>query len=291
MGLSLLACLVLLPAGCDTSALPDASPGLELQQEDYATARAGFKTRLLRRGPSPQDSDLRRTPPEAVVIGYRSGELDLNALADKPPDDGKRRPAVLFLHGGFAFGEGDWEMPQPFRDAGYFVMIPLLRGENGQAGEFTLFYDEVGDVLAAADALARLPYVDPDRIYLAGHSSGGTLAMLAAMASDRFRAAASLSGGPDQMLHTKGQDALVVFDKSDPREFRVRSPVAYATSFKSPARLYYGSEEGWADGMTRRTAILAKQAGRDVDAVKVPGDHFSSVPEAMKRSLEFFRKP
>ena len=28
-------------------------------------------------------------------------------------------------------------------------MIPTLRGENGQKGDFTLFYDEVDDVILA----------------------------------------------------------------------------------------------------------------------------------------------
>ena len=57
-----------------------------------------------------------------------------------------------------------------------------------------MFYDEVDDVLAAAEALADLPEVDSGHLYLAGHSAGGTLALLAAMSSQRFRAAASLSG-------------------------------------------------------------------------------------------------
>ncbi len=39
-------------------------------------------------------------------------------------------------------------------------MIPILRGENGQPGSYTMFYDEVDDVLAASAALASLPYSD-----------------------------------------------------------------------------------------------------------------------------------
>src|SRR5262249_29615237 len=158
------------------------------------------------------------------------------------PDDGRKRPAVLFLHGGFAFGGDDWDMPQPYRDAGYIVMIPILRGENGQPGSYSMFYDEVDDVLAAASALAALPYVDSDRIFLSGHSAGGTLVTLAAMTSDQFRAAASFSGSPDQKANALSQPILVSFDQSDSREFQLRSPVAYATSFKSPVRMYFGSQ-------------------------------------------------
>ena len=70
----------------------------------------------------------------------------------------------------------------------------------------------------------------------------------------------------------------------------MRSAVAYATSFKCPARLYYGKEEFYFDAETRRTALLAKGKGLDVDAVVVPGDHMSSVPPAMEQAIDFFRK-
>lgn len=278
---------LLFSVGCQN--WQDVSPGLEPQSEDFAQARRGFKTHLVRQGPSPQRGKPLQTPPGASEISYRSGDLILKAFVTPDPGDDRRHPAVLFLHGGFAFGGDDWEMPQPYRDAGFIVMIPILRGENGQPGSYTMFYDEVEDVLAAADSLAALPYVDARRIFVSGHSAGGTLAMLAAMASDRFRAAASLSGSPDQKANAKSQPTLVSFDQSDPREFRLRSPVTYATSFKSPVRMYFGNQEAWARVPTQRTATLAKQKGLDVDAIEVSGDHFTSVPEAIRMSIEFFK--
>jgi dipeptidyl aminopeptidase/acylaminoacyl peptidase len=265
-----------------------ASPSMELQGDDYEQARTGFQTKLLRTDPSPQAADPNYQPKGAAEVAYRSGDLTLKAYVDPSPGDGQKRPAVLFLHGGFAFGDGDLEMPQPYRDAGYIVMVPVLRGENGQPGNFTLFFDEVDDVLAAADALAGLDYVDADRLYLAGHSAGGTLTMLAAMASARFRAAVSLSGSPDQYAFLQSQSYLAVFDTSDPREFRLRSPLAYADSFKCPTRLFYGNAEDWATKSSNETADRARQRGLDVQAVVVPGDHFTAVPEAIRQCIEFF---
>ena len=55
-------------------------------------------------------------------------------------------------------------------------------------------------------------------------------------------------------------------------------------------RMYFGNEEDWATLPTERTAALAKQNGLDVEAVEVPGDHFSSVPEAIRSSIEFFKR-
>ncbi len=92
-------------------------------------------------------------------------------------------------------------MAQPYRDAGYVVLIPRCAARTASRGSFSLYFDEVDDVLAAADALARLPYVDQQRIFVAGHSAGGTLAALAAMASNRFKAAAALCGCMDQRLN------------------------------------------------------------------------------------------
>lgn len=281
-------CLVLLVALSACGSRGEPSPGLELRQEDYAAARKDFRTKLVRQGPSPQRGGRLRVPPGAEGVEFSSGDLMLHALVTTDPKGGKTRPAVLFLHGGFAFGEDDWEMAKPYRDAGYVTMLPILRGENGQKGAYTMFYDEVDDVLAAGDALADLPYVDAHRLFVAGHSAGGTLTLLAALTSKRFRAAASFSGSPDQVAFAKSQPTLVPFDQGDVREFRLRSPIAYADGFKCPVRLFYGASEWGFPGPSRKTAMLAKQKGLDVEAVGVPGDHFSSVPEAMRQSIEFF---
>jgi acetyl esterase/lipase len=281
-------------AGCGVQPkpgeMPPATPGLELQEEDYATVRARFRTKLVRKGPAPQRWQPVRPPAGVLQLEFRSGDLKLKAWTHRPADATKKHPAVLYLHGGWAFGEDDWDQAKPLRDAGFVVMVPILRGENGQPGDFSMFYDEVDDVLAAGGHLASLEWVDSERIYVAGHSAGGTLTMLAAMASGRFRAAASVSGPPDRVAFVRGgyEDA-VPFDKADIREFQVRSPVAYATSFKCPVRLYYGSQEGFFDAETRRTALLA--AGRDLDVVAtvVPGDHMGCVPEALRQAALFFR--
>ena len=290
-------CAVLLPLLLACGGLPNAlmpayapSKGLELQDEDYATARAAFRTKLRKAGPAPQPFDPLVLPDEVTEIVYPSGGLKLKAWINAPKVNKERKPAVVFLHGGFAFGEDDWDQVQPLLDAGFIVMTPMLRGENGQPGAFTMFYDEVDDVTAAADFLAKQPYVDAKHIYVAGHSAGGTLTMLAAMTTTKFRAAVSLSGSPDRVTFVNGGwKSKAPFDLSDIREFRMRSPVAYAKSFKCPARLYVGDEEGEYIAETRHTAMLAKQNGLDVEAVVLPGDHDSYVPDALQQAAAFFR--
>ncbi len=62
-------------------------------------------------------------------------------------------------------------MTKPYRDAGFVVLAPMLRGENGLSGSYSMFFDEIDDVLAAADALAALPYVRGDRLMSQGTAS------------------------------------------------------------------------------------------------------------------------
>jgi dipeptidyl aminopeptidase/acylaminoacyl peptidase len=228
--------------------------------------------------------------PGADEVVYQSGNLRLKAWVSSAADDvNEKRPAVLFLHGGFAFGEDDWEQAQPFRDAGFVVMIPTLRGENGLPGAYSMFYNEVDDVLAAADVLAERPDVDPDRIFVAGHSVGGTLTLLASMTRARFRAAASFSGSPDQVVWARGQPQVVPFNPNDNREYQMRSPLAFPASFKCPVRIYYGSQEILFSRSSQKLAEQAKKHNLDVEAVSVPGDHMSSVDAAMQQAIAFFR--
>jgi len=44
----------------------------------------------------------------------------------------ERLPAVLFVHGGFEMGAADWDMALPYWEAGFVLVLPMLRGENGE---------------------------------------------------------------------------------------------------------------------------------------------------------------
>lgn len=270
-------------------------PEVAIQTADYAKIRRDFRTMLLRHGPSPQEEPAARLPEGVAEVEYPSGALRLKAWMSGHQRRGAKLPAVLFLHGGFAFGLADWEMALPYWEAGFVVMVPMLRGENGLPGEFSMFYDEVDDVLAAARYLSRHPSVDASRIYIAGHSAGGTLTLLAVEASGRFRAAASFDGSPDQQLLYNGSASKpgvhqeIVFDPKDLRELQVRSPLAYATSIKSPVRLYYSTEASSLLGRgTLKVVEVAKGRGLDAQATQVDGSHMSHVAPAMQQSIAFF---
>ncbi|MDL2402241.1 alpha/beta hydrolase family protein [Rhizobium mayense] len=270
----------------------DAPTDPPLLAGDYAKERHKFRTDLLNKGPAPDKYEPLVAPSGADQIFYRTGlggELELVAWVSRYERTPKPKPAVLFLHGGNAIGQGHWLLMKPYIDAGYIVMIPSMRGENGQKGNFSGFYDEVADVLAASNRLRHLPGVDPHRMFLAGHSVGGTLAMLAAMSTKRFRAAAPMSGNPDAFAFFHRYPEDIRFNAKNPREFQMRSAICYAHSFKCPLRVMHANQEA---NIEPRLALLSKRAlagGVKMELATVQGSHNSALPGEIEQSIQFFR--
>src|SRR5437667_549581 len=121
------------------------------------------------------------------------------------------------------------------------MMYPSFRGGNDNPGFKEGFLGEVDDTLAAADFLAKQDFVDPTRIYLGGHSTGGTLVLLAAASADRFRAVFSF--GPVDDVSGYGADNLP-FPLSDRRELDLRAPVRWLHAIKNPVFVFEGTNDG-----------------------------------------------
>ena len=263
---------------------------VSIKSEDYKTARENFKTKLIHEEPAPGKWDTLKTPKGVKEVKFLSNGDTLKAWMNIPKGY-KQYPVVIFLHGGFSFGEEDWTMTQQYRDSGFVVFSPMLRGENGQRGIFTMFYDETDDVIASIKYLKSLPFIDAERIFLSGHSVGGTIVMLTAMLTTEIKAAASFSGSPDQMIYCKYgiPTKIIPFDTNDVREFEMRSPLSYAGSFKVPMRIYYGSNEPHFKLSGEQMVKYAKEAGKKIEIIQVTGDHMSAIPEEIERSIRFFR--
>ncbi len=103
------------------------------------------------------------------------------------------------------------------------------------------FLGEVDDGLAAADYLAIQEAVDPKPIYLSGHSTGGTLLLLVAEATDRFRAVFSLELASDVGYCLS---EFIPSDTSNPRDVMLRSPGYWLSSNYGPTLVFEGTEQG-----------------------------------------------
>ncbi len=267
---------------------PSASVKPSTAADDLASARKGFATKLRVRGPAPQRFQNDKPPAGVKQVEYKSGDLTLKGWLSAEPGDGKKRPAVVYLHGGWAFGGGDWEDAEPFAKAGFVLFMPTLRGENGNPGTYESFLGEADDAIAAGQFVSSLPNVDGGSVFVAGHSVGGVLTCLVSMLPSPFKAAAALDGYVDMESWAAGSpDAQVPYDRNVPNEVRVRNPMAFAASIRCPLRLYAG-EDG--REVNAPLAAKARQAGKDCELVVIQGDHQAMVVPAVQQAIAWFRQ-
>lgn len=244
--------------------------------------RANFKTKLE---PTNYKAAGPITEAEGYqIVKYQSPAGELSAYLSNAPDDEKKYPAVLWAHGGFGgVGPATTQQAQPFVEAGCVVMCPSWRGENENPGQFELFYGEVEDAVAALNYLSQLPYVDTNRIYMAGHSAGGTLTLLTAASTPLLRAAFSLGGAPDlaNVIRNNGFDNIP-FDRKNESEIRFRSPGQWVNSMRSPVfyfegeESFYVSDAKWIEATAQREAVPLRTF------LIARNDHFTIVNPILK---------
>jgi dipeptidyl aminopeptidase/acylaminoacyl peptidase len=224
-------------------------PGPE-QPRRLTEARRGFVSKL--RESSGSRLPIEPPPPEAFleVVQYESPAGKLAAYMT--PDTGVvKRPAMMWIGGGDCntIGPGCWTVGPPENEQsasayrmigeGMVMMYPSLRGGNTNPGSKEGFLGEVDDVIRASGFLARQPHVDSTRIYLGGHSTGGTLALLVSECTDRFRAVFSFGPADDVSGY---HDRFLPFDKTQPREVELRSPIHWLGAITSPTFVIEGNE-------------------------------------------------
>lgn len=262
---SLFPFVVLFFVGCDRgsgSPTPFVPRGTELPANSTKTlteARKGFQTKLTRREKANEPVE----PPPAGrfnLVQYDSPAGKMAAYLTPAPKDGKKRPAIVWITGGDCNTIGDVWSPAPpqndqtataYREAGIVLMFPSLRGGNQNPGFKEGFLGEIDDVVAAADYLRKVDYVDPSRVYLGGHSTGGTVALLAAELSPNFRAVFSF--GPVENVAGYGPEfAPYEFNE---RELEVRSPIRWLEGIGCPTFVFEGTEQGNLDSLQRMERV------------------------------------
>ena len=262
---------------CDAS-LPADDPGAA---QNLLEARSDHQTRLTE---TRRESEVPAEPPAEffVEVQYATDLGPMKAWLSPPPGGSEgptRHPAIIWLVGGFppaGFGSFLFEPAEPdddqsaaaYRRAGVISMFPSLRGSAGNPGRQESFYGEVDDVLAALRYLQQQPHVDADRVYLGGHSTGATLALLVAAATDQF--AGVFAFGPVSEPGYYGEDILT-FDPFDDREYNLRSPIHHLDAIRSPTWIIEG--EG---GNSDQLPLLDRRTENpQLRFVLVPGaDHF-----------------
>ncbi len=216
--------------------------------QSFAEAHDAFQTTLVEKN---SDNDPIPDPPEGYfdLVYYPSKVGDLAAYVSSDPGDGEKHPLIIWIVGGWGNGIDDFPWCYPAWDddqtgsafwrSGVLTMYPSFRGGNGNPGNYEALFGEVDDIVSAYEYAASLPYVDPNRIYLGGHSTGGTRALLAAEYTDKFRAVFGFGAVDLIKYHNNSQ---FTFDTDNEDEYKMRSPVYWLDNVNTPTFLIEGSE-------------------------------------------------
>ena len=247
------------------------------EAKTFSEARKGFVTKLSKR----DKDDSKLDEPAAglfTIVKYAGPAGQLQAYLGTTSKAGKQ-PAMIWITGGFppggagasAWGDPDLsneQTAQGYRNAGMVMMYPTVRGSYGNPGVNEAFLGEVDDILAAIEHLKKVDYVDPARIYLGGHSTGGTLALLVAAASDQIKGVFAFGPIDDPANYGKKN---CPYNITDPTESRLRAPINWLADIKSSTLIIEG-ERGNSDAFK---ALQSASKNPAIKFISVKGaDHF-----------------
>ncbi len=253
-------------------------------------ARAGHQTAWT--APALSQGHPLPTPPPAQFVrsDYASGDLRLAGYLSKVEGTEKRRPAIVWITGGDyqALDDSFWQADQPehdqtvqaFRRAKVVTYLPTLRGGNtgGGGGAIDFGYGEVDDVLAAASHLAKLPGVDPERIYLGGMSTGASLALLVAGMGEparRFKAVFALGPKADGFSMPS---SVTQREGTDPElERKLRTPHLWLHAATQPVHVM----EGLADTSDQDLKRLCQASNRQLQCHRLGAVRHSQLVAAV----------
>jgi hypothetical protein len=118
---------------------------------------------------------------------------------------------------------------------------------------------------------------------MAGHSTGGTMALLTAASAPFLRATFSLGGAPDlaNVLRNGGYENIP-FDKSIDAEVRFRSPGEWVAFMRSPVFYFEGAKSFYVPDAKWMEAAAMRQGVELHSYIIERNDHFTIVAPLVK---------
>ncbi len=257
----------------------------------FVQLRQAHPTRLTRHGPSTGKYEDWPPPDGAQRIEYESDGRTLWAWWSVPETTGPKPPVLVYFHGAFSLTPEDFAKTRPFRKAGYAVLTPTLRGENGNDGDLELLWGEVDDAVAAIEWAAAQPNVDGSHVYAIGHSIGGGVAALVSLRPDAPVRITGSVGGIYQpatfrrWADSEGNRALIRFDATIPTEGQLRTLGDNVSRMVHRHVAYIGDDDTWFHPNADAVASAAVAHGAPFPTHRVPGDHMSSLSPGLRAFL------
>lgn len=250
---------------------------------------------------------------EKMIVG-KGSEYPLNGLLSLPDDVRERVPGVVFVHGSGAsnMDEQIYKLT-PFKDLAEGLAergIASIRYDKRTFAHarkmrklsITVREETIDDAILAADLLRSDPRIDPDAVFIVGHSMGAMLAPRIDAEGGRFRGLVLMAGTPFRLeeivvrqLRQAGQSrgglmkAVVgledrIFSKKFDGLYEMSDEEAKKKKFAGSVTLYYFKEMG------RKTAadylmesdkpVLILQGGMDFQVL--PSEDFAAFREQLQ---------
>jgi len=197
---------------------------------------------------------------QQITSTSKDGNKVSNFLFTPFGSDGKKMPAIFFIHGG-PVGQDDFGFDltrQMLAANGYAVVAVNYRGSNGRGVAYSKAIEadwgnkEVLDILGAADQLTKAGIVDGDKLGIGGWSYGGMLTDYVIASDTRFKAACSGAGtafllslvGVDQYItQYENEIGMPWKDKNLERYLKLSYPFLKADRIKTPTLFLAGEKD------------------------------------------------
>ncbi|MBI3297954.1 MAG: S9 family peptidase [Elusimicrobia bacterium] len=229
--------------------------------------------------------------------------------------DGVRRPAIVWPHGGPDWAEShDWRAIFQFWNLnGFVVFAPNFRGSLGYGKRFETLNDRdwggghIEDLVWGKRELAKLPFVDPERVFIAGGSFGGYSTLQAVTKHPtEFRAAAAFVALANLFTFLKSIPPDPAWQSEFGREvgdpvkdealLRERSPYFHADKVKVPLRIWQAANDV-RTVQSEMDAYVAKlkELGTPVEYTVLADEGHGlqrkeSLEKVLQGTVDFFRK-
>ncbi len=230
------------------------------------------------------------TPERYAYVGADGWTIEGWVMPPVGYAPGGQYPAILAIHGGphAAYGEAFFHEFQVLAALGYAVVFTNPRGSQGYGQAFTAAtHNDWGghdyeDVMSGLDAaLARFPFLDRDRLGVAGGSYGGYMTNWIIGHTTRFKAAVTMRSianclsqwGMSDLAYFKGGWEFPGDPWESPEFYWERSPLAYVHKVTTPLLILHSENDLRCPiGESEQLFIALKKQGKAVTFVRFPNE-------------------
>lgn len=267
----------------------------------FAASTMAIPTEVFVRRPDgtvEQITDINR----AMLAGVELGEIrevrlesdpgvEVHGWLLTPPgfNPAVRYPAIVEVHGGphGMYGVGFFHELHVLAARGYVVLYTNPRGSTGYGQEFVAAAlgdwggADYRDVMAGADYLASLDFVDSNRLGITGGSYGGYMTNWVVGQTDRFRAAVTQRSTANRISTYGTSDMNMTYNDwefagtpyDNPAHYIDRSPLTWVKNVNTPLLIVHSENDLRCPiGQAEELFTALRKLGKTTEFVRFPNE-------------------